>query len=506
MLKKLILSIALVALVVAGNSCNSKSSDTEYQYASSVLVSGFYIQDDSKVLDSLSNVFFTIDLKNAQIYNADSLPYGTKVSRLIPKVTVPSTAAAVTLTFLKENGTDSVSNYLTHPTDSIDFSKGPVRLDVTSQSGLVKLTYEIRVNVHQVKPDTLAWHKIEASLVPTSLSAIKAQRTEISHDVAYCLTTDGNKYSLATTADPSQPAWTIKEPAFSFTPNVESMRGTDDALYILDTDGNLYKSTDGLAWSATGKTCHYLYCVYGDQLLASVKEGDAYRIISYPNGKSWPMPEGFPVEGTTQTCTYDTEMATTPQLAMACGIDAEGNFLTSAWGFDGNDWMRLTAPKKEIGWGLADAAMVSYGMFETPNTTWRPQEYPVLVLFGGRFESGYINGTVYVSRDWGMSWQTAPSLMQLPAEVPKGYGTSAFVYATTESISRASEGWTSIHVPALPPQCQWVMPAPSSRVVEPITSWESPSIYAIGGHNYDGSPITTVWRGQILRYSFPPVY
>lgn len=47
-------------------------------------VTAFSLNDNKKVLDSLSNVFFSIDLVSANIFNADSLPYGTNVSRLVP--------------------------------------------------------------------------------------------------------------------------------------------------------------------------------------------------------------------------------------------------------------------------------------------------------------------------------------------------------------------------------------------------------------------------------------
>ena len=65
-------------------SCNSDSdsSDSEVIYGSTQ-VKSFKLKANSNVLSGLDSVFFSIDLVNAQIYNADSLPFGTKTDKLV---------------------------------------------------------------------------------------------------------------------------------------------------------------------------------------------------------------------------------------------------------------------------------------------------------------------------------------------------------------------------------------------------------------------------------------
>lgn len=168
MIKKLILPVVVLLGLSLAPSCNS-SDDATYEdtfvASTSVQVTGFSLASNSKVLDSLENVYFSIDLASGKIFNADSLPYGTKISRLVTNVTAVSTASAVKLTYKLDNGADSVVDYLTNSTDSIDFSNGPVKLEVTSQSGTVTKAYSVKVNVHTTKPDTLAWNKLESATI-----------------------------------------------------------------------------------------------------------------------------------------------------------------------------------------------------------------------------------------------------------------------------------------------------------------------------------------------------
>lgn len=62
------------------------TDDVEVIYGSTQ-VKGFNLKADAKVLSALDSVFFSIDLVNAQIFNADSLPYGTRVNKLVLQIT-----------------------------------------------------------------------------------------------------------------------------------------------------------------------------------------------------------------------------------------------------------------------------------------------------------------------------------------------------------------------------------------------------------------------------------
>lgn len=46
----------------------------------------------------------------------------------------------------------------------------------------------------------------------------------------------------------------------------------------------------------------------------------------------------------------------------------------------------------------------------------------------------------------------------------------------------------------------------NSRAIKPVTSWECPYIYLIGGVNEYGELNNNIWRGVINRFTFKPLY
>lgn len=504
MIKKLIPVLA-IASAFSFAACNESDDPYEYELSSSVIVSGFSLSDDENVLDSLENVFFSIDLVEAKIYNADSLPYGTKVSRLVPVITTPSTASVVQLEYPRPGMTDSIVNYLTNSTDSIDFSNGPVKLRVKSQSGLVERVYEIKVNVHREKADTMAWYAMESAPLPTSMTRPDAQRAVAFNGLFYCLTSQGSDYCLAVTSNPADPRWQTKDVAFGFDANVESLRATDDALYIMAKDGTLYTSADFESWTSTGQIWHYAYGKYGHQLLGCRQDAGKWLIVNYPDNKTWDMPADFPVSGTTEPASYTPVLGLSQQLVMTGGRTADGKTLGGSWSFDGQRWAYVTL--KPMPYALEDMTMVPYAIFETSTTNWVATEVPALVAFGGRDAEGSINPLVLYSLDWGMSWHKAPTLMQMPESLPKVSGASAFVHSTEMSDAESRAGaWANVSHRGLFPQCAWPWELRASRVSKPITKWECPAIYMLGGRDYFGNTQTIMWRGVILRYTFKPIY
>lgn len=74
---------SLPALIV---SCNKKDDDSSEvlkdETVASVAVSSFSLRANKNIMQNLDSVFFSIDLDRGIIYNADSLPKGTDISKL----------------------------------------------------------------------------------------------------------------------------------------------------------------------------------------------------------------------------------------------------------------------------------------------------------------------------------------------------------------------------------------------------------------------------------------
>ena len=166
-----ILAIPLCVAVLSMASCNNKEDSSlivpPVDY-SSTAVTTFALQADKSILNNLDSVFFTIDLNGAKIYNADSLPYGTKIDQL--KVSLSADASAVTVYSPKEGSTDVEEiDLLANSGAQINFSMGAVRVKVVSYDGVNSRDYYINVNVHTVVPDSLYWSELACNELPRLL-------------------------------------------------------------------------------------------------------------------------------------------------------------------------------------------------------------------------------------------------------------------------------------------------------------------------------------------------
>ena len=95
--KFLIYLIAAFLVTSVAVSCNSDSDLESEPYipSSNVAITSFSLVANSKILANLDSVHFTIDLDRALIYNADSLPKGTDVSRMLIELESSGTTVEV---------------------------------------------------------------------------------------------------------------------------------------------------------------------------------------------------------------------------------------------------------------------------------------------------------------------------------------------------------------------------------------------------------------------------
>lgn len=501
MSKKLLYFIISLATVSILGSCNKDSDNGVITSSSStVVVSSFSLSKDEKVLTGLDSVFFSIDLTSAQVFNADSLPYGTDVSRLVPKIGVEGCSVAE-LHFSRANKPDTVVNYLTNPADSIDFSAGTVKLHLASANLEAERDYYISVNVHKMKPDSLYWNRTARRNLPTSIGIPGRQKTVVYKNHTVCLTAAGTNYCIATSSNPGDDNWTTQGVNFPFTPAVETLSATSDALYITDSDGKLYRSADGVSWTDCAVTLHYIYGGYGDKLLAVERRGAAYYHVTYPATTATAVPEGCPIEGTSQIATFTNEWSAGTQAYVLGGVTSEGQLTGSMWGYDGHNWAKISQQEVPAGKGKT---MFSYVTFKTDSTSWKTKAYTTLVALGGQNAAGVNDKTVYVSLNMGLNWKKADALMQLPDYIPAMFDSQVVVANSTLTVNKASSHWEELSSSPLP---RWYRLAASASTdgKKPITEWECPYVYLFGGKSAEGTLYNTVWRGVINRLSFKPL-
>lgn len=511
-------AIALSSLTVAAalSACSDDSNSydepidpgfTSETMYSSTAITYFAIQPNTKILTGLDSVFFTIDQTHAEIFNADSLPKGTNVGRLLLDIG-SETGSKLVLKY-----TDAVTNqekevdYSSSSSDSVNFFK-PVTINVTSANAKYTRTYNVKVNVHQTEPDSLAWSEISYSTLPAPAGST-ASKTVVHNGRVYCFSMKGSVLTVASTADPADGAaqWESSAVNCGFTPDVTTLAADDRTFYMLSSTGALYTSTDSRTWTSAGVTWHWIYGVSEGSAVGAVRNGSSYATAMYPAPAGFvsnPINDNMPVSGTSPAIAFTSEWSASPLLIMAGGRKADGSLSADVWGFDGTNWALFAKLPVRPAEGMM---MCPYYTFDVNTTNWKVTRYNTLLLTGGRDANGDMLKTLYISRNNGVDWHTADELLQLPEDMPATAFASPVIWTSTlhaRSIS-ADNSWHELPLRRLP---AWYTPAvnPSlSRATTPITQWECPYIYMYGGIDQNGDLSAQVWRGVINRLTFKPL-
>lgn len=510
---------ALAALLAGVSLCACNEDEKTYSIDgidlsvnqnSNTAITEFSLKANRKVLAGLDSVFFSIDLEKFSIFNADSLPKGTDISKML--VTIGNSGSSKIVIAYTDFDTQekkeidySESSY----TDSINFYDD-VTITVTSLDERYSKTYDVKVNVHQVEADSLCWGSMQFAPLPGAKTPV-AQGTALKDNKLYCFTAaaDG-KISLATTETPETPAsWEVKTVTLPFTPRLETIKADNNNLYILDTDGALYSSVNADTWTRLQTDWVSTIGTINNVLYGIGIDNGQYRFVSQPagaNDANSQVPADFPVTGTSQMYLFENAWSSQPQGIITGGRCADGTLSGYSWGFDGNSWARFGCLPE--GAALENVTMFPYYTFTTDQTNWQTTKYQTLFAMGGTDAEGEVQKDVYVSRDNGLNWQLADTLMQLPEEMPALSAAQAFVIEQTlydAKQATASGAWNEIATRRIPAWYQLDVQAPASRAVAPITEWACPYVYLFGGVQQDGQMSNSIWRGAINRLTFKPL-
>lgn len=487
----MMVALSSLPMLVSCNKDNDKDSDDSYTYSTSeqtTLVKDFGLQADSKVLDNLDSVHFTVDYDKGLIYNADSLPVGTDISSL--KVIVEFLNTVKSAVFHISDATvqaDTAINYSTSMTQPIDFT-GKTLLTVTSADETEVKNYEVKVLVHKVRPDTLIWNQNWRRDLPGYASDLRALKMVQQGDLYRIMTYNGNTCKMLTASAPGQTSWDEQLVDMPFEPQVKTLTATDEALYMLSMDGTLFTSTEGVEWTSCGVRWYTLLGAYEERVLGIIDNYDgSYTYDEYPRQEGFvseEVPENFPVSHSSNMIAVDNKWALSSQVMIVGGVDCNGNVIKDTWGYDGNKWGQINNIHGEQLPALADATLFSYFTFKRLPGVRRYGRQSTWYLMGGRKSDGSLNNDIYLSNTQGVVWFKSDSTMVQPDYMPDFYGAQAFVGEETMTAPN--------RVP--------------SRVSSLPTTWQCPYIYLFGGYDADGDLLPYVWRGVYNRLTNTPIY
>lgn len=489
--------LTILGLSAAVSSCNAKEENEgnkdNYVTTQSVAVTAFSLSADLKIMKNLDSVFFSIDLEHGVIFNADSLPKGTNITKLVPKISYPSSVTTATIEMTGGTHREGTTNYISTPNDTIDFT-GDVKLTLCTAKDAVSKTYTLKVNVHNSDPDTIFWDRMASMTLPSRLTAPEEQKTVEYGGAVVCLIRESDdSYTLSRCEDIFEGSWTKTAVRFDFTPSLHSLTSSENCLYLLGENGTLYSSADGTSWSPADSDWTEIIGMYGDTLLGTSLNGTAQTMKSWPSG-NYPeiqMPDNFPLYGFTSPIEFTNRWTPDPTIVIFGGYPFASNGKSPAWAFDGNEWVNIAENALPA---LTGMSVVDYYSYLKSATNGLLKEFEVYLAFGGKDETGSVNNTVYVSYDHGINWQRAQEYTQLPPNVTAGFMVDALTLGTTLE-SNLSNRWKKEAKRRLP-----------FEIEGDLIKWTCPYIFLFGGMDEQGVLNTVIRSGVLERLTYEPLF
>lgn len=491
---------SLLGALIMLSACNSKEEpeSIDEQVAQSVAVTKFTLKANPTVLPNLDSVFFSIDLAHKVIYNADSLPVGTKIDKLVPLITYSNTVSVAEITMTGGETRTGTVNYKSNPSDSIDFT-GKVTLRLATDDASVSDTYTIKVNVHKWVGDSLMWDKEAVASLPSRKSNPAAQKTvNYANQIVTLIKESDGGYTLSQANEPAG-NWQKREISFPFTPQIRTLTSSDNALFMLDVEGKLYKSSDGLQWSETGTKWVNIIGDYSGKLLGIIESSNSPEFDIYPRPAGFSpalLPPDFPTEDLSSFNSISSKWASEP-IGFFIGGSRDGRSSADTWAYDGVNWSKISNTNPPA---LRNAVVVPYFSYLKTTTSWIQTEYSVWLCMGGRLEDDSVNPILYISYDNGVNWNKASDLMQYPAFVRPGYSADAIV-ATTPMLSDLDANWKDISVAPASAQMRLKYEIDGNDI-----SWNCPYIYLFGGYNASNVLSNEIRRAVLARLTFTPIF
>ena len=426
-MKLKVLNIIFSLFIMACGISSCLDSDVaEYEFSSNASITAFSITDSivtsyPAVVDGKdttltfaavgTNYPFVINQKEGLIYNPDSLPVGTDISKVVVDITADTQGIYIV----------AEQDSLWEETDSLNFEK-PIQFKVLAENGTFGRNYTAKINVHQQDPDSLTWSNIESNFD----KSIQKQKAVYANKTIYVFATNESDICMTQTADGS---------VWSDLTNTNLPAGADYAsvmvwggqFYIL-ADNELYTSLDGLNWDKVETAQRF------SQLVANIHNTYVQKMIGIDtdnyyleseDGITWIRTEEMPSEFPTSNYAFVSYPLNTNEKFSKIVLMGKTNLstdtITTIWTqLNSEDyWTELTSGNNTY----ACPKLENQGLIHYNNK---------LYTFGG---SGQFNGAVdafskiHTSVDNGITWEGITSKFMFPTEFNALYETAEGNYS-----------------------------------------------------------------------------
>ena len=346
-------------------------------------------------------------LDTGLVWNKDSMLYGTKLDRVVPRFTFTTTPGAASLIF--PDTTVQLTGY-----DTLDFTKTPIYLTIRSQDNKNTKTYEIRATVHQVDPDLYTWEQLTAGIYP--LDDSEQRVVELGTDFIMLVSNGFEIYAIlsADGANWSTPTITTGLPAGT---NVRQIISDGTTLYY--GQGNaIYTSTDAIHWTQNNVPGNVVtMLMHWNGKVWVLIRNTGYQLATYAGGVLTPTDlkptDDFPIS---DFAAVTFRSASLRERAMIIGGFAEnGKSLNTRWNIE-----YVKYSDKSAGEYRLEEFSIDRPAFKSLTGISVIDYNNQLLLFGGVDENmTYLGRDIFISENEGLSWVVADTAKN---QLPETYG------------------------------------------------------------------------------------
>ena len=397
------------------------SDEVEYELNADASITAFSISDietkykatlDGKDTTLVAKVVgtdypFVIDQNLGLIYNLDSLPVGTDISKIVAKITADG---AIFIAAEKDSIWDEK--------DSLDF-KNPIQFKVMSQLGTYGRTYTAKVNVHQQDPNAMSWGKLEGNF---STMVQKQKAIYYNQQVLVFAEQEDQVYMTSTHQEDGREWTELQVIDIPVKADYTSVIVWKDALYIL-ANNELYQSSNGLNWTKTAteqKLNSIIACIdiEDEQKLFGITTDNIYTEST--DGIVWENHAAISEDFPQAIYHYASYSLNTNKNIHRTVVMGQNNLISDTvnvvWSklSDEHEWTELTMDENpNYCPNLRNTSMIYYN--------------DQLYVFGGPGKSGSSAKAFdyfYTSKDNGIGWSKVTEKMAFPEEFNKLYSSS----------------------------------------------------------------------------------
>lgn len=437
-MRKSIYIFGMMFLMLFATSCLDNGGTTSSAISDEAKITSFYLYSDS--IEGIDDYVFTIDNDSMLIYNYDSIDYGTRIDSLSFVLNPRFSSVYINDTLDYYNLTEVY----------LDFTNG-VKFTVVASDEETSADYFVKVNVHQVDPDTFIWQGVKSEVFAGYAMTEKA--LWINDRLLYFAIVDNDLLVNESVDGVKWEALEVSGLDIDFSAiDLNYLVGYEDFVCFY-YDGELYKSADGATWTSeviTGIAVEYLLFSMEGKVFGVTADNGLARL----DGTDWvdlgALPSDFPVEGAAVL------VAKAPsgkeRVFVVGGIDSNGRFLSTVWSSEtGEYWSELSGGIERFS-PRAYAALAQYG--------------GGLMLFGGmsQVEDSVSNSMVVTdaqmfSKDFGLTWGDpksksvisdlyVPRYAHSAVVVPDGY--IYLIGGKSSSVRSNNDVWRGLNYASLP--------------------------------------------------------